>query len=178
MSGFFDVTGPPEPPRRWRQTMWWERPADEVGEPVPPDVELVRTSAVAARVRNLARYTNGFSFVLALRSTAAAPSLDPFHHSRHRHGAAPRDEVFRFGVAFADGRKATSFDSRFGIHDDPPAIVLLSAGGRGGVDGWDQHYWVAPLPPPGPVAFVCEWPAAGIQLTRAEVDAAAFTPGS
>jgi hypothetical protein len=28
-----------------------------------------------------------------------------------------------------------------------------------------------PLPPPGPLAFVCEWPAAGIAVTRSEIDA-------
>jgi hypothetical protein len=27
-----------------------------------------------------------------------------------------------------------------------------------------------PLPPIGPLFFVCEWPAAGIPLTRVEVD--------
>ena len=29
----------------------------------------------------------------------------------------------------------------------------------------------APLPPAGKLAFVCEWPAAGIPLTRHEIDA-------
>jgi len=27
-----------------------------------------------------------------------------------------------------------------------------------------------PLPPPGPLSFVCEWPAAGIPLSRAQID--------
>jgi hypothetical protein len=31
--------------------------------------------------------------------------------------------------------------------------------------------WVWPLPPAGPLTFVCEWPAAGIEFTRTEVDA-------
>jgi hypothetical protein len=33
------------------------------------------------------------------------------------------------------------------------------------------NWWVTPLPPPGRLEFVCEWPAAGIALTRVEVDA-------
>src|SRR5256885_6760927 len=33
------------------------------------------------------------------------------------------------------------------------------------------RYWVWPLPPPGPVAFVCEWPAFGIPESRAELHA-------
>jgi hypothetical protein len=31
--------------------------------------------------------------------------------------------------------------------------------------------WVWGLPPPGPLAFVCEWPARGIPETRVEIDA-------
>jgi hypothetical protein len=31
--------------------------------------------------------------------------------------------------------------------------------------------WVWGLPPPGPLAFVVEWPARGIPETRAEIDA-------
>jgi hypothetical protein len=34
-----------------------------------------------------------------------------------------------------------------------------------------MSYWVWPLPPPGPVTFVCEWPAHGIGESRADVDA-------
>jgi hypothetical protein len=33
-------------------------------------------------------------------------------------------------------------------------------------------YWVWPLPPEGPLAFVCEWPIADIPETRTEIDSA------
>jgi hypothetical protein len=58
-------------------------------------------------------------------------------------------------------------------HDQDPLTgpVLHSGGGGGGGGGWHQDEWVWPLPPPGPVSFVCEWPAAGISLTRSEIDA-------
>ncbi|MGH3398770.1 MAG: hypothetical protein ACRDPO_29200 [Streptosporangiaceae bacterium] len=36
----------------------------------------------------------------------------------------------------------------------------------------DWRYWVSPLPPPGPLAFVCAWPAFGIAESRAELEAA------
>ncbi len=32
-------------------------------------------------------------------------------------------------------------------------------------------YWVYPLPPPGPLAFVREWPALGLFETLVEIDA-------
>jgi hypothetical protein len=86
------------------------------------------------------------------------------------------DEVFRFGIEFADGRKATIFDE-FPSSLDPGGIVLMP--GRGSSSGatWDESYWVAPLPPPGALAFVCEWPVAGIPVTRADLDAAALLEG-
>jgi hypothetical protein len=33
-----------------------------------------------------------------------------------------------------------------------------------------RTYWVWPLPPAGPMTFVCEWTAFGIRETRTEVD--------
>jgi len=49
--------------------------------------------------------------------------------------------------------------------------VLRAGGGAGGAGNWRQSYWLWPLPPAGPLAFVCEWPAAGIPVTRHEIDA-------
>jgi hypothetical protein len=34
-----------------------------------------------------------------------------------------------------------------------------------------MRYWVWPLPPPGPVEFVCEWPLHGIAESRGALDA-------
>jgi hypothetical protein len=36
-----------------------------------------------------------------------------------------------------------------------------------------MEYRVRPLPPPGPLAFVCVWPARGIPSAGVEVDGAA-----
>jgi hypothetical protein len=40
-----------------------------------------------------------------------------------------------------------------------------------GAGNWRQRIWIWPLPPTGRLAFVCEWPAAGVPLTRHEIDA-------
>jgi hypothetical protein len=45
----------------------------------------------------------------------------------------------------------------------------MSGGGGGG--RWEHRNWLWPIPPPGPVAFVCEWPALQIPLTRTTLDA-------
>ena len=51
-------------------------------------------------------------------------------------------------------------------------LLIPRGGGGGGRHTSQVGYWVWPLPPPGPLAFVCEWRAVGIPLTRVEVDAA------
>jgi hypothetical protein len=56
--------------------------------------------------------------------------------------------------------------------------VLHPRGGGGGGGQWHQDQWVWPLPPPGSLAFVCEWPAVGIEITRTEVDAQAILDAS
>jgi len=83
-------------------------------------------------------------------------------------------EVFRFGVGFSDGRKATNLVGLGGYdHDDAPAGPMLTPGdGDGGGHHWTQRFWLLPLPPPGPLAFVAEWPALDLPLSRAEIDSA------
>jgi hypothetical protein len=81
-------------------------------------------------------------------------------------------ELLRIGVKFADGRTATNI----GGHDRPmggPVMDALRGGGRrgGGESRFHQEYWISPLPPPGPVNFVCEWPAVEIPVARQEIDA-------
>jgi hypothetical protein len=52
-------------------------------------------------------------------------------------------------------------------------MLPLRGSGRGGSgeSRFQQGYWISPLPPPGPVGFVCEWPAVGIPVARQELDA-------
>lgn len=49
-----------------------------------------------------------------------------------------------------------------------PPLNLTRQGGTAG--SW--NYWLWPLPPPGPLTFVCAWPSQGLLPTKAEIDAA------
>jgi len=70
---------------------------------------------------------------------------------------------------------ATSLDRNWFEPDwqtkPPPSIHLGITGGGGGA-AFDWQMWLWPLPPPGALTFVCEYPQVGIALTRYEVDAA------
>ena len=80
-------------------------------------------------------------------------------------------------IQFADGRSVSILDAPTGDALDPEMPMLSSGPGTGGgVDGWsfDMEYRVRPLPPPGPLAFICAWPGRGIPTSRMEVDGGAI----
>jgi hypothetical protein len=48
---------------------------------------------------------------------------------------------------------------------------LRLRGARGNGRRYTFDYWAWPLPPPGPLSFVCEWPSHGVPQTGHDVDA-------
>lgn len=50
------------------------------------------------------------------------------------------------------------------------AARFRAEGERGGPRSSFWRWWAWPLPPPGPLEFVCEWPPFGIPETRAGLD--------
>ncbi len=58
--------------------------------------------------------------------------------------------------------------------DHPPERVIWGGGGSRSANRSEQRYSVWPLPPAGVLAFVCEWPANDIPVTRVEIDGTAI----
>jgi hypothetical protein len=82
-------------------------------------------------------------------------------------------QTFRFGVLFADGRRATHSGWRHqplvpGRVGDGP--VLQQRGGSGGQFHQQVGLQLWPLPPDGPLTLVVDWPEQGIAETRTELD--------
>jgi hypothetical protein len=136
---------------------------------------LIATNAKAAvYVGRCSAYPTGFELEVRVLLSADAEDLDPsLNGPYHRPGyrGSNYEEMLKFGVEFSDGRKATNVGVRGTGASEPEQPVLWGMGGGGGGGRWRQDFWVWPLPPAGPIAFVCEWPAAGIALCRAETDA-------
>jgi hypothetical protein len=85
--------------------------------------------------------------------------------------AAPRWSI-RLGLQFADGTRVIGQDggsSLSGVAE--PGPILRTFLGGGGPRAMFWRWWAWPLPPAGPMGFVCEWPALGIPETRAGLDA-------
>jgi hypothetical protein len=86
------------------------------------------------------------------------------------------EEQLRFGVEFADGRKATNLGQRRPPDDTAPSISLHPhGGGGGGGRSWQFGYWVYPLPPAGPLTLGVAWPTRGLPEQIHALDAAPIT---
>ena len=177
---FFEPPEPFLPPELPPRPPWLGSPHHVVGGAVPLELVVARTPDAAVIVRNVVAYPEGFElrFVVRLRHPVA-PDAWPFdlqgpHRGPFTGGDLPPD-LLRLGVQFADGSKATNVGggarTPVGPEDPPPGPVMMPQGGGGGGRRWDHDVWMWPLPPPGDLHFVCEWPDHGIPLTRRTVDA-------
>ena len=195
---FFEPPVPPdrpEPPFEIPEPKpWWSAPANELGAPVPLRLVLARTEQVAVAVAGLTAYSTGVLLTLAIRWRGTLRDEDFYAElelfgrraMQRRLGAELPPELLRFGVQFADGRKATTVGpdapSRHGLaadrEEEPPGPILTPSGGGGGGGEWDEEYWLWPLPPPGAMTFAIEWPSKGIELSMHEVDASPIIDAS
>lgn len=81
------------------------------------------------------------------------------------------DEHLRFGIEFADGGKATNVGPpMLSVPESTRGPMLHHSGGGATPSRANTTYWAWPLPPPGPLAFVCEWPKYAIPVTRQDID--------
>jgi hypothetical protein len=153
-------------------------------------VVLSRSETATLSIAYLDAYPQGFELEIDARTTVAYDDFTregdsgPDVFGRHwpmvgeRRDSLPA-QLLRVGVQFADGRRATNIAG----HDRPvqgPVMWPLSGGGHGraGESSFHGGYWISPLPPPGPVTVVCEWPAVGIPTVRHDVDAQGILDGA
>ena len=185
MSSFFRPP-PPEPDEEWEElpTGPWEGPPENVvGGASALQVVVARSDDAVVLVTEVEAYPTGFSFELTLRWRGAL--LERLTGGPMQHLVEPiylpsgelAPEFLRFGVRFSDGSKASNvaIAPPPGGPDEPPEGPTLEWRGGGSSRGvWNETAWVWPLPPPGSLTFVCEWPAAGIEETLHEVGAGAI----
>jgi hypothetical protein len=179
---------PPPPPQRaehqLRPPVWSGPPENVLGAVVPLELLLARSDKAAVVIGSATAYPSGVEFTVDVRhlpeeeaDPRAAWRGPPWHYPYSQGGELP-DELLRLGIEFADGAKVTTLQPGLPSPDvwraDEPLTgpVLIAHGGSGGTGRWTQIFWLWPLPPDAPLSFVCEWPAVGIGLSRADVDGA------
>jgi hypothetical protein len=159
---------------------WAGPPNNVLGITLPVDVVLARSAKAVVTLGSILAYPEGFefSYLILVRDPEVGERLPEMHHYRRRRGVAETglaDDLFRFGLEFADGSRVTTLEEYRGFAQPPDEIkgpVLIPRGGGGSLDRWYGSYWVWPLPSEGSLAFVCEWPVADLPLARYELDAA------
>jgi hypothetical protein len=178
---FFEPPPPaPAPPQQsWRQPAWLGPPDNEMGGVVALGLVVARSQQAAVWIDSATAFPSGVQFAVELRWRPAMVEIvsrgAPWYYGPSEGGELP-DELFRAGFQFADGSKVTTLggpgpavvaDSAVG--QEPEGPLLVPRGGGGGSQSWSHGLWLWPLPKEEPLSFVCEWPALGITLTRADI---------
>ena len=173
MSFFDSLPKPPPPEPRRREQPVWAHPEAATPGSLPLELVLIRTDQVAVAIGSVRAYGNGFEFTVHVRLREAADDFghDPF--SRPGRGQSGPDDVLRLGVQYADGRSAATTSTHAQLRDqDDDQLRLMHRGGGGSARGFDQQFWLYPLPPEGPVTFVASWLLYGVAEVTAEIDGA------
>jgi hypothetical protein len=142
------------------------------------DLILGRTGEVVLTVGAIRAYRNGFQFTVTGLVRAASVSDRGGMGWRVRVDVESGPLITEFcqvGVEFSNGLSAAN------RHWHPPAsgsvptgLLLVALAGGGAGHRFEVDYWVWPLPPPGPVTFVCGWPTHSLAETRTAIDAGAI----
>jgi hypothetical protein len=129
---------PPEPPEtevEYRRPAWIEPPSDVVPGVVPVELILARTPQRAIGLTGIRAYPTGFSCTLHLRLREDIPEEQSNFGAFNMFGDGVdpagefADYYLRFGVGFADGRKATNLYQRHDFDEgpapEPPTLRLV-----------------------------------------------------
>lgn len=171
-------TPPPVPPRPRRPAAAYPQygPPDVVlGESVGRRTVLARTDSLVVAVDRIVAYPSGFELAVTVRTrdTAVFGSFDGSRRRAWSGTAAFPGESLRVTVVFADGRQG--FVGNFGPGPSAAGgVTLVPVSGSGTQTRFDQRFWVEPLPPPGSLGLVVEWPSRGLGETRVDFDAGAL----
>ena len=156
------------------------RPGPWVGGVVPLEVVVARTDRAAIVLRGVTAYPDGFTLELSWHlHRSVKPSREPgrpLAMMGHWGGFGVRvtDDVLRFGLVWPDGGRATNLDHRGAMpgEGERPRCGLEVGSSSGSEDEFTFSIWAWPLPGPGDLTAVVEWPAYDIAETRAVVDGA------
>jgi hypothetical protein len=176
MSFFDDLPPEPEPHRVHHP---WDPPDAEFPGVVPLGTLILgRTERAAVAVTGLSAYSAGFEIFVTARFRPD-PDAGPGDRGPGRPEPGGARRSFRLGLQLADGTRVIGQHGGPGRPGgpgpdpgtEPDRPILRPFLGGGGPRSSFWRWWAWPLPPAGPLEFVCEWPALGIPETRAGLDA-------
>ena len=165
-------------PARLRVHHPWNPPEAEIPAIVPIDtLRFEQSDQAAVAITGLLAYSQGFEITVIRLIRPGVPGMDedlpsPRDTPAGRRALADRlmdRQYFQISLQLSDGQTVIS-DGRRG-DAEPPGPILQRRGGGGTSHFQQLRWWAWPLPPAGPLEFICQWPTYGITETRVSIDA-------
>jgi len=159
-------------------SLWWVRmsaPENEAPIGITPFGVLGRSDSALVAITASLVYSTGIGMILSVRLRKQLRGLSSRMfdliggNTTHGEEAAAHERLW-LGVEYPDGRTAVNQADNWPQSLTEDRVVLTNGGGHGGTFSYDVQYWLAPLPPPGPLTFICTWPVVNIPETRTVVD--------
>ncbi|MFJ4170011.1 hypothetical protein ACIPY3_10900 [Paenarthrobacter sp. NPDC089714] len=189
---FFEDFPVPTPPQRSRSPRfvpppWTGAPRDELPGIVHIGKFLHVSPTRVIAVKSAEVYSTGCSFDLTWvvrRAEESDEDWDALNGVFFQHGLRPRPgqdlmgALLLFGVELPDGSKAIAGTPGPSGYFDPsaqPEAPVLTLSGGGGSGGDEEltgtgSLWLWPLPEPGDIRLVAQWPHLGIQEKSVVLD--------
>jgi hypothetical protein len=155
----------------------WDPPEAEFPGIVPIGTLLCgRSEQAAIAITGMSAYTEGFEIFVTRVVRPSAPGMDR-EPAPSAPGGLPADRLpfpmgqqsFQMSVQLSDGTKVIG--KRLQGDGEPAGPILWPRGGGGSSHSGLTRWWAWPLPPSGPLEFICQWPAYGITEARIGIDA-------
>ncbi len=129
-------------------------------------LQFDRSEQTAIAITGVWAYSNGFEFFVTRLIRPDAPGFDEDPVLGAPRGTLAERQSFQISLQLADGSKVTSRSP----HGDaePTGPILQSRGGGGSSHRVILRWWAWPLPPSGPLEFICQL---GAGETRVGMDA-------
>lgn len=167
----------------------WQAADDELPVLLPISETLAANDHLALGLFGVAVYSDGVEFRLEgrlRRNEIPAQEWNELVTDFVGHGSmgAPTNPAgrLRFGLVLGDGEKVLAEGFPFFGGDDPASapeghtLTRNNSGAGGGSHGYSSsdRLWLYPLPPEGPIEFVLQWPALGVEERRVVLDGSAM----
>lgn len=167
---FFRKSPPPWPTLQRRVPRPWDPPESEFPGIVPIDtLQFAPSEQAAVAITGISAYTNGFEIFVTRLLRPGGPGMDVDPVPGASSGMLAGRQSFQISLLFAGGRRVIS--RRPDGDSEPTGPILRSRGGGGTSHHSLSQLWAWPLPPKGPLEFVCQWSMYGIAETRVGIDA-------
>jgi len=168
MSDFFPPPLPPKPETERPTPVWWAPPRDELGREVPERAILGSSDSAVVALLGFVVYSTGFTFRLLtlLREPLGLRRISPSFDT------VDPNPLLKFAIEWPTGAILSSLNKTPAFNSQPDPPVLNSLGRSASSSEWRfyQEWWVWPLPPPGRVRLLCEWPQEGVARSGHEID--------